>query len=52
MYTHDLRQMLDECGLEHVTQPDDMPHHALSDARWIMDTYQRYCAPVETGRCS
>ena len=40
MYCRDLRQSLDEMDLEHVKQPDDMPHHALSDARWIADTHR------------
>lgn len=35
----DLRQALDERGLQHVKQPDDAPHHALSDAQWIAETY-------------
>lgn len=43
MYTHDLRSLLDIQGLRDVTQPDDMPHHALSDAKWILETYRKYC---------
>jgi len=39
MYCRDLRQSLDERGLQHITQPNDMPHHALSDAHWIMKTF-------------
>lgn len=46
MYTRDLRQSLDERGLQGVTQPDDMPHHALSDAQWIMDTYRTYISEM------
>lgn len=42
MYAHDLRSLLDLYGYAHITQPDDSPHHALSDARWIMETWQRY----------
>lgn len=42
MYCRDLRQLLDYAGLQHVRQPDEMPHHALSDAQWIMETYKRY----------
>jgi hypothetical protein len=42
MYAYDLRQWLDHRGLGHVTQPDDMPHHALSDARWVRQTYLTY----------
>lgn len=38
----DLRQALDERGHADVKQPDDAPHHALSDARWIADTYQQF----------
>ena len=38
-YCHDLRQRLDALGLANITQPDDMPHHALSDARWIRNAY-------------
>lgn len=42
MMAYDLRQWLDHKGLKHVRQPDDMPHHALSDARWIRDTFLRH----------
>lgn len=42
MYAHDLRSMLDRIGRQDVTQPDDMPHHALSDAQWIMETYKKH----------
>lgn len=45
MFAWDLRQMLDERGLQHISQPDDMPHQALSDAQWIMATYK---AEVQT----
>jgi hypothetical protein len=41
-YALDLRQWLDERDLQHVKQPDDAPHDALQDARWIRETYQRY----------
>lgn len=41
MLTYDLRQFLDAKGLQGVTQPDDMPHHALGDARWIAETHQK-----------
>jgi hypothetical protein len=37
-YMHDLRQWLDERGLQNVKQPDDAIHNALTDARWIRDT--------------
>lgn len=40
-YAKDLRQMLDEWDATRgITQPEDMPHHALRDARWIMQTYK------------
>lgn len=39
MYCLDLRQFLDLYGLSTIKQPDDMPHHALSDARWIKETW-------------
>ena len=42
MYCHDLRSWLDLHFYSHITQPNDMPHHALSDARWIMQTWQTY----------
>ena len=44
MYTQDLRQLLDQSGLQGVTQPEDDHgiHFALDDARWIMETYKRY----------
>ncbi len=45
MYCRDLRPWLDDQGLEHVTQPDNMPHHALSDARWILQMWQQYKDP-------
>lgn len=31
----DLRQWLNHKGLRTVRQPDDAPHHALEDARWV-----------------
>lgn len=42
MKIYDLRQWLDHRGLPHIKQPDEMPHHALSDARWVAETYRRY----------
>lgn len=39
---YDLRQALDFAGLEDVRQPDDAPHHALLDARWVRDTYEHH----------
>jgi len=43
-YCRDLRQWLDERELEGVVQSDidASSHHALHDARWIMQTYQFY----------
>jgi hypothetical protein len=42
MLCRDLRQLLDDRGHADITQPDDMPHHAMSDAHWIADTFRRY----------
>lgn len=42
MYCIDLRQWLDHHGLPNIRQSDDAPHHALSDARWIAQTYGEY----------
>jgi hypothetical protein len=42
MLTYDLRQLLDSLGHQNVTQPDDMSHHALSDAKWIAETFNKY----------
>ena len=39
---HDLRQWLDHEGLHFVSQPDDAPHDAMADARWIRETYLRF----------
>lgn len=36
----DLRQALDERGMTHIKQPDNAPHHALTDARWIMSAHR------------
>lgn len=38
-YCRDLRQWLDERGLQSVIQPTDTEHNALSDAHWVRDTY-------------
>src|SRR3990167_1867262 len=43
-YAYDLRQWLDHKGFGNVTQPDDAPHHALSDARWIAETHKAMSA--------
>lgn len=42
MFCRDLRQALDERGLQHIKQPDDAPHHALSDARWVATTWREH----------
>jgi hypothetical protein len=44
----DLRQALDERGLQHIKQPDDAPHHALSDAQWIAATHAAHIGPNAT----
>jgi hypothetical protein len=41
-YIHDLRQSLDERGLQHVHQEGDVAHIALDDARWVRDTYDQF----------
>lgn len=41
-YCIDLRQWLNDRDLRHLTQPEDMDHHALLDAEWIMETYLAY----------
>jgi hypothetical protein len=41
MFAYDMRQWLNHQGLG-VSQPDDAPHHALEDARWLARTYERY----------
>lgn len=38
-YCRDLHQLLDHMGRQHIKQPEDAPHHALSDARWIKETW-------------
>lgn len=48
-FCRDLRQALDERGLQNVKQPDDAPHHALSDARWIAETHKQYIASRARG---
>jgi len=42
MFCYDLRQWLNHKGLQNVTQPNEMPHNALSDANWIYETYKIY----------
>jgi hypothetical protein len=45
-YCRDLQQAIEEedWGVMHSgpKQPDDAPHNALSDARWIRETFLRY----------
>jgi hypothetical protein len=36
-YCRDLRQALDAVGMHDIKQPNETPHHALSDARWVRD---------------
>ena len=43
-YCRDLRQALDERGII-LSQPVDAIHNALSDARWIAQTWQDWIAP-------
>lgn len=45
MYCHDLRQAMDAMGHQDVRQPDDAPHNALEDARWIANM-QKWFATV------
>lgn len=47
MYCHDLRQALDARGWEEIRQPETMPHHALSDAQWIYETWYTYVWDAE-----
>lgn len=42
MFAYDLRVLLNIWDYEDVFQPDEMPHHALHDARWIMETFKQY----------
>ena len=44
-FAYDLRQALNVEGLHGVAQPDNAPHHALDDARWIARQYERYIGP-------
>lgn len=39
---YDLRQALDHEALYHIEHPDDAPHHALLDARWIAETWRAH----------
>jgi hypothetical protein len=45
-FARDLRQWLDDHGYAHVKQPDDAPHHALLDARWMRDTHHARLNPT------
>lgn len=38
-FTYDLRQWLNHRGRRDIKQPDDAPHNALEDARWVRETY-------------
>ncbi len=40
MLCYDLRQWLDHNNMKHIRQPDDAPHHALYDARWVAYTHK------------
>jgi len=40
-YCRDLKQLLDDRGLSEVRQSEDTAHNALSDAKWVRDTYMR-----------
>lgn len=42
-HARDLRTLLNVNGHHDVKQSDDDPHHALTDAQWIMRTYKQYC---------
>jgi len=42
MICYDLRQWLDMNGHKDVKQPDGDDHHALSDAKWVAATAQKY----------
>lgn len=42
MYCNDLRAWLDWEALNHIEQPDDAPHNALEDARWIAQTFREW----------
>lgn len=44
MFCRDLRQALDERGLQHIKQPDDARHHALDDARWAARCHAEHIA--------
>jgi hypothetical protein len=48
-YMRDLRQWLDERGLEDVKQSDDAVHNALTDARWIRETFDHEVMAVING---
>jgi len=46
-YCRDLRQWLDDHGLQNITQPDDASHHALLDAQWVQKMWQQYISTQE-----
>lgn len=49
MFPYDLRAILNQRGLSEVSQPDFHIHHALSDARWIFETWDKYIKNTADG---
>lgn len=41
-FAYDLRQWLNENGFADARQPEDHPHHALLDARWVAEAHANY----------
>lgn len=41
-FCYDLRQWLNHGGHGSIRQPDDAPHNALEDARWVAATHKKY----------
>jgi hypothetical protein len=39
MYCRDLKQLMDECGVNRDALPPNDAHHALEDARWIAKAF-------------
>lgn len=39
MLAYDMRQYLDTMGRFEMKQPENAPHHALLDARWVREAY-------------
>lgn len=48
-FCNDLRQALDSIGHTGVRQPDDAPHDAIADARWVAATYVKYIGRAGEG---